>query len=475
MKITREEAAPREVVLNIEFDSDDIEPYLDRSYKRVVNRVQVPGFRPGKAPRFILENYVGRVALVRESLDFILQESLDKALKEEDLESFGEPDVEVVEIDPLSYKAVVPLEPIVDLNDFRSIRLEPEQAEVSQEEVDKVLEHMRYSSAPWEPADRPVQFGDLVTLDVDGSVEGKKVANEKGVEFIPDKDNPSPFPGFSVYLEGLKKEASKEFTLPIAEDHRDPALAGKECRFNVKVLEIKEKLLPALDDEFAKGAGDGHETLEDLRASILTDLTEQTEKTARRAFQEKALEQVVAGASLEISDFTTNKEIAHLLEEQLQDFQGRRMDLDTYLQGAGKSREEVRESLKPAAKERLTRAFVVRKLAEVEGIEVAGGEIDAEIDDLASSSGESGESLRKAFSSENARNSIASALLQKRVLERLEQIVQGIAEDSTALDEEKSSEPAEDQGEDEESSQPKEDQGVDEAAEGEPSKEETPT
>ena len=314
MKITREEAAPREVVLNIEFDSEDIEPYLDRSYKRVVKRVQVPGFRPGKAPRVIVENYVGRGALVRESLDFILQESLDKALKEEDLEAFGEPDIEVVEIDPLSFKAVVPLEPIVDLAEFWSIRMEPESIEVSEEDVNQVLEQMRYSAAPWEPADRPVRFGDLVTLDVDGSIDGKKVANEKGVEFIPDKDNPSPFPGFSVYLEGLKKEEYKEFTLPIAEDYLESSLAGKECRFNVKVLEIKEKLLPELDDEFAKDVRDGYSTLEALRTSVLDDLTERAEKTAQRAFQEKALEQVISGASLEVSEFTTNKEIDHMLE-----------------------------------------------------------------------------------------------------------------------------------------------------------------
>ena len=445
MKITREEAAPREVVLNIEFDSEDIEPYLDRSYKRVVKRVQVPGFRPGKAPRVIVENYVGRGALVRESLDFILQESLDKALKEEDLEAFGEPDIEVVEIDPLSFKAVVPLEPIVDLAEFRSIRMEPESIEVSEEDVNQVLEQMRYSAAPWEPADRPVRFGDLVTLDVDGSVDGKKVANEKGVEFIPDKDNPSPFPGFSVYLEGLKKEEYKEFTLPIAEDYLESSLAGKECRFNVKVLEIKEKLLPALDDEFAKDVRDGYSTLEALRTSVLDDLTERAEKTAQRAFQEKALEQVISGASLEVSEFTTNKEIDHMLEEQLQDIQGRRMDLDTYLQSAGKSQEELQESIRPAALERLNRAFIVRKLADVEGIEVSTGDIDAEIETLASSSGESGDALRKAFSSDHARSSIGSAILQRRVLEQLEQIVQGKAEDPAAPSTEESAELKEDQ------------------------------
>ena len=449
MKITREETAPREVVLNIEFDSDDIEPYLDRSYKRVVNRLQVPGFRPGKAPRYLVENYVGREALVRESLDFIMQESLDRALKEEDLEAFGEPDVEVVEIDPLSFKAVVPLEPIVELGDLSGLHLEPEPVEVTQEQVDGVLEQTRYNSAPWEPVDRPVRFRDLVNLDVDAFIEGKRVANDKGIEFIPDKDNPSPLPGFSVHIEGLKKDDSKEFTLQVPDDYADNKIVGKECRFNIKVLEIKEKALPELDDEFAKGVGDGYESLEGLRESILEDLRKQAERASQRAFQEDTLTQVINGASVEVPGLITDREIDHMLEEQLQAIRRRRVDMDTYLKDVGKSQEELRESLRPAAQERLTRALVVRKLAKDEGLEASDEEIDTEIEDLVSHSGESGDGLRKMFSSENARSSIGNAILQRKVLERLAEIVQREVEDSTVALEEEPSEPEEDQQEEE--------------------------
>ena len=233
MNITREDTAPREVVLNIQLEGEDIEPFLDRSYRRLVNRVQIAGFRRGKAPRWRVENEVGREALIRESLDSILREILDKAIEEEEIEAFNEPDVELVEIDPLSLKAVVPLEPIVELGDFRSLRLEPESVEVGDEQVGKVLEQARYDAAPWQPADRPVKFGDLVTIDVDGVVEGKKVADDKGVDFIPTQDSPFPFPGFSVHLEGMQKDQSKEFTLQVPEDYRDADMAGKECRFSV--------------------------------------------------------------------------------------------------------------------------------------------------------------------------------------------------------------------------------------------------
>ena len=428
MNITREDTAPREVVLTIQLEGEEIEPFLDRSYRRLVNRVQIAGFRRGKAPRWRVENEVGREALIRESLDSILRETLDKAIKEEEIEAFNEPDVELVEIDPFSLKAVVPLEPIVELGEFRSLRLEPESIEVGGEQVDKVLEQARYDSAPWQPAGRPVKFGDLVTIDVDGVVEGKKVADDKGVDFIPAQDSPFPFPGFSVYLEGMQRDESREFTLQVPEDHRDAELAGKECRFKVKVQEIKEKDLPELDDDFAKGVGEGHESLENLRAHILENLTAEADRISQRTLQEKVLEEVIKGASVEVSQLTTNREIDHLMEGQAQAQQGRQMDVDEYLRHEGKSREELRDELRPEASERLTRFLVIRKLSQEEGIEVPPEEIDAEVERLSATSGDSAESFRQAFSSESTKASFGSAILTRKVLERLALIAEGKAE-----------------------------------------------
>ena len=447
MKITREETAPREVSLNIELEPSDLEPYLDRAYKRLVNRIQIPGFRPGKAPRFIVENHVGREALVRESLDLMAQESLDKAITEENLEIFGEPDVEVEGIDPPSFKAVVPLEPIVDLGPFRNLRLEPEPVEVTEEQVGGVIDQLRYDTTPWEPVNRPINFGDLVTLNVQGFIEGRRVTNDKGVDFIPNQDNSIPFPGFSVYLEGMEKAESKEFTLQIPEDYQDSTVAGKDCRFNVEVMEIKGKVLPELDDEFAKGVGDGYDSLEGLRASIRENLTNQVEKANQRAFQERVLEGLVQEASIEVSQLTTNREVDHMLEEQAQAIKGRRMDMDAYLRSVGKSREDLRDEIRPSAEGRLNRVLVLRKLAKEEGIEVSPEEIDAEVENLASASGESRESVMQALSSENARSSMGNSILTKKVLERLAQIVQGGVEEEETPQDPQEGDPTSTQGE----------------------------
>jgi trigger factor len=428
LKITKEDTANLEVTLNVELETADMEPFIDRSYRSIANRIQVPGFRRGKAPRYMVENYVGREALVRENIDAMLQESLGKVIDEEELEAFGDPDVDLIGIDPVSFKAVVPLEPRVELGDFRSLRLEPDPIEITDENVEEVLESLQYEQAPWQPSESPIKFGDLVTLDMDGWIDGERAADEQGVDFIPAQDNPLPLPGFSIHLEGMNKDNTKDFTLPVPEDFHDTTIAGKECRFTVNIREVKEKALPEIDDEFAKGIGDGFESLEALRVNIMENLTTQAERATQSALRERSLEEVIKGASIEIADLTANREVDHLLEEQAQAIQSGRVDMETYIQTAGKSLEELQQELRPTAEERLARFLVLRKLAREEGLEVSDEEVDQEIDNMVSMGGDSGgEALRRAFSSGAARGSISSTLLNRKVLDRLAEIVQADA------------------------------------------------
>ena len=244
MNVTKESESTTEVTLNISMDSEDEEPFIGRSYRRLVGRVQIPGFRPGKAPRSIVERHLGRSTLVQEALEFMIPETLDQVLKDEDLSAFAEPQLEILEIEPVSFKAVVPLEPIVDLGNFRDLRLEKDSVEVTSDQVDEVMEQLRIESAPWEPADRPAKFGDLLNLNVNGMILGEQAINDQGIDFIPELENPLPIPGFSVYLEGMTEDQEKDFTLTIPEDSPQAEFAGKECDISVKLLSIKEKNLP---------------------------------------------------------------------------------------------------------------------------------------------------------------------------------------------------------------------------------------
>jgi trigger factor len=434
VKVTKESVTPTEVTLSIELDSEDEDPFIDRSYRRTVNRVQIPGFRRGKAPRSIVESYLGRTALLQEALEFMIPETLDKAMKDEDLQAFAEPQVELLEIEPVSFKAVVPLEPLVDLGDYRSIHVEREPVEITDTQVDEVIERLRRESAPWEPIDRPAQFGDLLSLDVKGTIEGEEVVNDQGVDYIPQENNVLPFPGFSNYLEGMTEGQEKDFTLTIPEDYPRPQYASKECQFQVKVLSIKQKQLPELDDEFAKGVGEGYDSLEALRNHIKERLTEEAEAAATQELEEKSLTELLNKASIQASQMLYQRELEMMQQERERALRNQRLDMDTYLSFIGKTEEEFQEQMRPRAEERLTRYLVLRKLAQEEGIEVSPEEVQEEVDSLVSSAGETAAQLRRVLSSENARENIRVSLLNRKVIKRLVEIVQGPKAEAGAAD-----------------------------------------
>lgn len=426
MNVTRESDSPTEVTLSILMDSTDEEPYLNRSYRRVVSRLQIPGFRPGKAPRSVVESHVGRTALVQEALEFMIPESLDKVLKEHDIKAFAEPELEVVDLEPVSYKAVVPLEPEVDLGEIHSIHVERDPVEITEEQVDNVLQELRYEAAPWEPVQRAVVFGDLVTLNVKGSIAGEQAIDDEGVDFIPQQDNEMPLPGFSIYLEGLNEGQEKEFTLTVPEDYPQQQYAGKDCHFQVEVLAIKEKQLPELDDEFAKGVRDGYESLEALTDFVRQRLTEDGENTAQRQLEQSSLEALRSQATIQASQIIYQRELESMREDRERALRNQRMDMDTYLGYLGQTEDQWRDMIRPEAEQRLNTFLVIRKLADQEGLEVEPNEVEEEIDRLITGSGsESQASMRMALDTDNAKESIRSSILNRKVMARLVEIVEG--------------------------------------------------
>ena len=422
MIVTKESETPTDITLNVSMASEDEEPFIGRSYRRLASRVKIPGFRPGKAPRSIVESHLGRTALVQEALEFMIPETLNQVLSDESIQAYADPQLELLEIEPVSFKAIVPLEPLVDLGDFRSIQVDREPVEVTEEQVDEVVEQLRNESAPWDPVERPVQFGDLLNLNVDGTIEGDQAINDKGVDFIPEKENPMPMPGFSAGLVGMTAGETKELSLFVPDDHNQEEYAGKECQFKVEVLSIKEKLLPELDDEFAKGIRDGYESLEALKDFVRQRIKDDGEASADRQAQEASVQELLKTASVQASDLIYQRELDHMYEERERSLRSQRMDMDTYLGYIGKTGEEWREELRPRAEERLNTYLVLRKLAEEESIEISPEDIQSEIDTIVVNAGDSEETMRNTLSSESAHETIRSSLVNRQVMARLLEI-----------------------------------------------------
>ncbi len=432
MKVTRESETPIEVTLTIEMDSQDEDPFIDRSYRRSVGRMSIPGFRRGKAPRSIVESFVGRTALLQEALEFMIPETLDQVLRDEGLQAFVEPEIELNDLEPVSFKAVVPLEPVVDLGDYQSIRVEESPVEITDEQVDEIIQRLQQEAAPWEPADRAVQYGDLLNLDVQGTIDGEQVVDDEAVDYVPEEANVLPFPGFAQHLENMTEGEIKDFTLTIPDDYPRPQFAGKDCEFHVEVLSVKEKNLPELDDEFAKGVGEGFETYDALLEHVRGRLMEESEAEAARELEIKSLDELVSLASVEASETLFRRELDSMQREREQMLQNQRLDMNTYLRFIGKTEEEFLDELRPNANDRLTRYLVMRKLSQVEEIEVSDEELQSEIESRLETAGESGEQLRRAFASEAVRDNIRSSLLNQKIISRLVEIVRaGSGGDST--------------------------------------------
>jgi trigger factor len=257
MKVSSEKIEGSQVVLNVEVEEAEMEAAIKKAYHRLGAKTTVPGFRKGKAPHEMLERFYGKEAFVEDAAEHLLPEVYDQAIDEQEVDAIARPQIDVVQINPLSFKATVPVRPEVELADYHEIKLEPEEVTVTEEEAAEVLEKIRDMQAPWVPVERPAQFNDLLAINVEGTVEGNVVIDEKEGLYQLLPDPPNAIPGFAEQLEGAEKGEERVFALTLPDNRGE--FSGKECNFKVLVNEIKEKSLPELDDEFAKsGPGSGN-------------------------------------------------------------------------------------------------------------------------------------------------------------------------------------------------------------------------
>jgi len=422
VKVTNEKTESRQAFLKIEMEPADIEASTESTYRRLVKKVDVPGFRRGKAPRPIFERYYDKHELFHEMLDDLVPKAYQKAVEEQKLEPIAQPQIEVVEEDPVILKAVVSLKPVVTLGDYRTIDLTPQSIEVTEEMVEKVTERLRHQHATWEPVDREVAVNDLTTIDIESTIQNEPYVNRKGVQYQVLNDSISPAPGFAEQLVGMKKGEEKEFTLQFPTDYARKEVAGKEATFKVKVTEIQQEKLPEVTDGFAAEVNAEYQTVEILRQKILEDLKKRAEEQSKQEFENKVIETATAMSQLEYPPVMVEAEIDRLLEREFRFLQQTGQEIEQYLKSINKTLEQMRQDLKPAAEKRIAQSLVLGKISEEEKITVAPNEIDAEIEEMVKNSSGDKEALRKTLSDPRNRESVEDTLITRKVIQRLSEI-----------------------------------------------------
>ncbi len=426
MKVTQGEVVDNQAVLNIELEEDDLDDYLERGYRRVVNRLRIPGFRKGKAPRNIVEGMVGREGLLSEALDYMLPDATDRAVTAQELDVTGAPSYDLTGFDPVSFTATVALKPDVDLGGYASLTLESELKQVTSEDVDAEIARMRESMAIWEPVERESEPGDMVTADLKATSGESAFLDQQGANIVLDADNEDPrFPGLFEQLTGLKEDESREFELELGEGRfGSEDLAGSTAKFEVAVTGVKNKILPDLDDDFASGVGEGYDSLEALKQEIEDGLKRVAEEVEDRRRRSAAVEALVDGAAVTLAPMLAEHRVDHLRREMDESLERMGMTLDNFLAIQGSTAEEMEDQLSERATNELRSGFVIEKLAETEEIEVSETEIDERLETIISTAGRKVSNReRRQLNSAGSRENISRGIRNEKAVDRLLELV----------------------------------------------------
>jgi trigger factor len=381
----------------------------------------------------MLERHVGRDRILREAIDILIPEAYNEALEEEDIDAIGQPDIELTQDEPLAFKATVPIRPTVELGDYRKLSVERQPVEVDPADVDASIEELRHRYAIHEPVERAVQPGDIVRGDVRMVIDGQEVFHDEDAEFQLKDGATILLPGFAEGLVGAKKGVQKE--IPVSVPPGERPLSGKSGTATVTLQEVKQEVLPDLDEAFAQQVGEGFPTVDALRQRLSDDMRERLAGQAEESFRDEAVRALADEAHIEFPPLLIDREMERLINDQAR---STGQDVEHYLQMIRKTPAQMKDELRVPAAERVRRSLALTQLSADESIEVEAPEVDAEIERLAGSSGEQAAQVRQLFASPEARGSIERSLLTRKTLDRLVEIVSKNGEVKAAVPAKKS-------------------------------------
>lgn len=386
--------------LEITVSAEKLEEGIAKAYIKNAKKFNIPGFRKGKAPRKLIEKYYGEGIFYEDAINEVCPEAYEEAIKEHNLEPVDRPTIEIIEIESgkgIVFKAEVTVKPEVELGQYKGIEVEKKEYNVTDEDVENELEILRNRNARIiDVTDRPVKRGDIVTIDFKGFIDDKEFEGGSAENYKLEIGSGRFIPGFEEQLIGatIGNEVNVDVTFP--EDYRSEELAGKPALFKVTVKEIKEKELLPLDDEFAKDVSE-FDTLEELKADIKRKKLEEAERMAKNEYENDLIKKVVQNAKVDIPEVMIDNQIESMIRDfdyQLR-FQG--LDLDSYMKYMNISYEEMKQSYKEAAEDRVKTQLVMEAITKAENIEVTDEELEAEVEKTAKQYNQDVEKFRKSL------------------------------------------------------------------------------
>lgn len=372
--------------LTIEVSAEDLEKAMQNAYLKAKNRITIPGFRKGKAPRKMIEHMYGKGIFLEDAANALIPENYSKALEECELEIVSQPEIDVTQAEPgkaFIFTAEVAVKPEVTLGEYKGLEVPKTETEVTEEEIETELKkEQEKNSRTITVEDRGAENGDIATIDFEGFIDGTAFEGGKGTDYPLTLGSGSFIPGFEDQLVGAKAGDHVEVNVTFPEEYQAAELAGKAAVFQCDVKKVEAKELPELDDDFAQDVSE-FDTLAEYKDDIRKKLTERKEKEARTAKENAAVDKVIENAQMEIPDAMINTQISQMLDDFSRRMQAQGLTMEQYFQFTGMTADKMREEMKPQALKRIQTRLVLEKIAETENIQPTDEEVNEEISKMA--------------------------------------------------------------------------------------------
>ena len=414
MKINNKKLENAIVEVTVAFDKEEWKESQKKALNKLSRKVKIDGFRQGKAPIAVVKARIGKGKILEEATDMILQANFAKALEEAKVEPIAQPALSVDKIDEeeLQVKILVPVEPEVELGEYKGLEIKKTRVTVTKKEIEEQLANYQNQFAELSVKEGgKVAKGDTAVIDFEGFIDGVAFEGGSGENYPLEIGSGSFVPGFEDQLIGMGVDKEQEITIKFPDDYGAVDLAGKEATFKVTVHEIKEKHLPEIDDELAKDVNiDGVETLADLETYTKEQIKNRKQNEAEAKFSDDIFNAVIENTPLEVPDAMIESEIDLMLREVEQNLSQQGLTMDLFQQLTGKTLDDMKDEMREQAEKRVKFNLILSEIVKAENIEVSDDEVDDEIKEIATYYGREFNEVKKLFEGQlgQIRNDLAT-------------------------------------------------------------------